>query len=256
MTDTFLDQNTTINLARDLRTIHTLLPEVLRIAHRESSPPGGRAARRPTVPSSTPPLNLGALHVHDDIAVILAGWSRNLADDAGITPPPDADPAHLAQHLERNTHEISQQAWAADCVAEVRRCRNQVKFMVDPPDAKYLGPCQAVGKPQCRGLFSGDGRDGFCERCECSFDVDAVREATRERMESSIREQNGTPMELSQLLRQAGIKVSNKQINAWASRKLISSRGVANVNGKTCTLYNLGEVELVAKRMEATRAAR
>ena len=128
--------------------------------------------------------------------------------------------------------------------------------MVDPPDAKYLGPCQAAGKPQCRGLFSGDGRDGFCDRCECSFDVTAVREATRERMESSIREQNGTPMELSQLLRQAGIKVTNKQITYWANRKWLTERGTITDGPRRARLYNLGEVEQVYYRMGGKRPAR
>ena len=54
MTDTFLDDHATINLLRDLKGIARNLPEVVRIARRETSPPGGKFARNPNVPNSRP----------------------------------------------------------------------------------------------------------------------------------------------------------------------------------------------------------
>lgn len=119
MTDTFLDDQATINLARNLTTIATHSSELARIARRESSPPGGRAARNPNGYSSRPPMNLHALDVLTDARAALAGWCRCLEDDTHTPRPEHTDLAALARHLEDHTHRITRQQWAPDCAQEV-----------------------------------------------------------------------------------------------------------------------------------------
>lgn len=243
MNDTFLDKQTAINLLRDLRSIARSLPEVARIAHRETSPPGGKFARNPNVPGSRPPVHLAALDLFNDTTTILQGWSRCLAEAAGISAPVDRDAATLALHLSRHTHVIAQQSWAGDVVDEIRDQARAIGQFVDPPEAKYIGPCQAEGKPQCRGLFTGDGRDRGCDRCGAEFDVYAVKAATDERKRIGYREENDTPMGIALKLRELGIKLTNKQITNWANRKLIVKRGVIQMGSREYPLYNIGEVE-------------
>ena len=243
MTDTFLDDHTTLNLLRDLKGIARNLPEVIRIARRETSPPGGKFARNPNVPGSRPPVHLAALDLFNDVTTTLHGWTRCLAQDAGVTPPERDDASTLAVHLARHTRQIAQQAWAHDAADEIRSHGRTIGRFVDPPEAKYIGPCQSEGKPQCRGLFSGDGRDRGCGTCGAEFDIHAVHAATEERKYVAYRDVNDTPMGIALTLRDLGVKVTNKQITYWAKRKLIVKRGESAMGGRTFPLYNLGEVE-------------
>ena len=249
MTDTFLDDHATINLLRDLKGIARNLPEVVRIARRETSPPGGKFARNPNVPGSKPPMNLAALDLFNDVTIALHGWTRCLAEDAGTQTPDRDDATTLAIHLARHHHQIAQQTWAMDAADEIRGHARAIGRFVDPPEAKYIGPCQAEGKPQCRGLFSGDGRDRGCDRCGAEFDVYAVQAATEERKHVGYRFENDTPMGISLKLRDLGIKVSNKKISMWAHRNLIAEKGSVVLGGRECKLYNLGDVEDVARRL-------
>lgn len=243
MTDTFLDDHAILNLLRDLKGIARNLPEVARIARRETSPPGGKFARNPNVPGSKPPVNLSALDLFNDVALSLHGWTRCLAEDAGTDTPTSSDASTLAIHLARHTRQIAQQTWAADAADEIQSHARTVARVVDPPEAKYIGPCQAEGKPQCRGLFSGDGRDRGCGKCGAEFDAYAVKAATEERKHVGYREENDTPMGIALKLRTLGIKVTNKQITNWANRKRIVARGVITMGAREYPLYNLGEVE-------------
>lgn len=249
MTETFLDKQTAINLLRDLRSIARSLPEVARIAHRETSPPGGKFARNPNVPGSRPPVHLAALDLFNDTTTILQGWSRCLAEDAGISAPVDRDAPTLALHLSRHTHVIAQQSWAGDVVDEIRAQARTIGRFVDPPEATYVGPCQADGKPQCRGIFTGDGRDRGCGTCGAEFDAYAVRAATDERKHAGYRVLNDTPMGIALTLRELDIKVTNKQITYWARKKLIEQRGEVVAGGRRYPLYNLGDVEDAFHRM-------
>lgn len=255
MTDTFLDDADTDRLARHLREIATGLPELLRIARREVSPPGGRTAHNPNGYSSRPPLNVGALDANNDVELVLFGWARCLADDTNVAIPTELDGVSLARHLRQHADRIAQQTWAPDCADEIHDQWRRVKRMTEPPVANYIGPCQAVGKPQCRGLFTGDNRIDHCAKCGVDFDLAAVQEATKERMIHGVRSTNGTPMELSQRLREAGLKVTNKQITYWAKKKLIVQRGQVVVGARTYPLYNLGEVEDVYYRTGGKRPA-
>ena len=143
MTDPFLDDHETIMLTRELRDIAHWLPELTRIAYRETSPPEGKAARNPNVPNSRPPLNLAALHLADDIATTLWVWCMNLAADTGLELPA-RHPADTARHLALHADRIGQQLWGRSCYNRVRGnpdqdCRipsmhSQVRSMVDPPD--------------------------------------------------------------------------------------------------------------------------
>lgn len=253
MTDAFLDDHTTINLLRDLRGIARNLPEVVRIARRETSPPGGKFARNPNVPNSRPPMNIAALDLFNDVTIALHGWTRCLAEDAGVTPPERDDATTLAIHLARHARQIAQQTWAADAADEIRGHGRTIGRFVDPPEAKYIGPCQAEGKPQCRGLFSGDGRDRGCGTCGAEFDVYAVKAATDERKHIGYRDVNDTPMGVALTLRDLGIKVTNKKITYWANRGLIVKRGESTRGSRTYPLYNLGEVEDAFYRMGGER---
>lgn len=243
MTDTFLDDHAILNLLRDLKGIARNLPEVARIARRETSPPGGKFARNPNVPGSKPPVNLSALDLFNDVTLSLHGWTRCLAEDAGASIPSSSDAPTLAIHLARHTRQIAQQTWAADAADEIQSHARTVSRFVDPPEAKYMGPCQADGKPQCRGLFSGDGRDRGCGTCGAEFDVYAVKAATDERKHIGYRQENDTPMGIALKLRELGIRVTNKQITNWANRKLIVKRGAITMGAREYPLYNLGEVE-------------
>lgn len=255
MNDTFLDTHTTKTLAGDLKGIARNLPEVIRIARRETSPPGGKSARNPNVPGSRPPVNLSALDLFNDVTTALRGWTRCLAEDSGTTPPERSDTSTLAIHLARHAHQISQQTWAPDAADEIRSHARTIARFVDPPEAKYMGPCQADGKPQCRGLFSGDGRDRACGTCGAEFDIHEVKAATEERKYVAYRDLNDTPMGISLTLRDLGIKVTNKQITYWANKKLIAKRGESTMGRRTYPLYNLGEVEDAYYRMGGKRPA-
>lgn len=253
MTDTFLDDHAILNLLRDLKGIARNLPEVARIARRETSPPGGKFARNPNVPGSKPPVNLSALDLFNDVALSLHGWTRCLAEDAGTDTPTSSDASTLAIHLSRHTRQIAQQTWAADAADEIQAHARTVARVVDPPEAKYIGPCQAEGKPQCRGLFSGDGRDRGCGKCGAEFDAYAVKAATEERKHVGYRDVNDTPMGVALSLRDLGIKVTNKQITYWASRDLIFKKGESILGSRSYPLYNLGDVEDVFYRMGGER---
>lgn len=256
MTDTFLDDHDTDRLAKHLREIATGLPELLRIARREVSPPGGKAANNPNGYSSRPPVNVGALDAANDVTLILFGWTRCLADDTNVEIPTELDGASLARHLRQHVDRIAQRQWAPDMAGEIHDQWRRVKRMTEPPVANYIGPCQAAGKPQCRGLFTGDNRIDHCAKCGADFDLAAVQAATNERMFHGVRSTNGTPMELAQQLREAGLKVTNKQITYWARKKLIAKRGEVAVGERTFPLYNLGEVEDAFYRMGGKRPAR
>ena len=87
MTDTFLDDHETLTLTRDLRYIARYRPEIGRIAHRETSPPGGRDARNPNGYGSRPPGHLGAIHLCADLDTTMWSWCRLLRHELGITCP-------------------------------------------------------------------------------------------------------------------------------------------------------------------------
>lgn len=143
MTDTYLDDQETTMLTRELRDIATWLPELTRIARGETSPPGGRTARNPSVPSSRPPLNLSALYLADDIAITLWVWCLNLTNDTGITLPA-RHPSDCARHLAMHADRIAEQLWARACYNRVRGAgdidnrtpsmHHQVRRLVDPPE--------------------------------------------------------------------------------------------------------------------------
>lgn len=138
VTDRFLDDHTTQLLAGDCNVIAASSAELLRIARRETSPPGGRAARNPRVPGSRPPLNIGALSVSEEMTTCLKGWCDNLHDTAGITKPTIRDITGYAMHLRYHSHRVAQQTWAADCAAEVSRWATIVQTITTPPPDKLL----------------------------------------------------------------------------------------------------------------------
>ena len=138
MTDTFLDDHDTTTLTGDLTIIATSSAELLRIARRETSPPGGRAARNPNGYTSRPPINVGALSVSESIRGCLTDWARNLRDDLGIPLPHMCDDKGLALHLRHHAHRIAQRPWATDCAAEIARWASTIQTMTAPPPVKLL----------------------------------------------------------------------------------------------------------------------
>lgn len=133
MTDTFLDDDQVRTLASDLELIADQSDELLRIARRETSPPGGRAARNPQVPGSRPPVNLGALSVSHELHTCLTGWIRCLLDDALVEYPTELDDRSVALHLRVHAHRIAQQAWGPDCAEEVAHWAQVVRSITVPP---------------------------------------------------------------------------------------------------------------------------
>lgn len=255
----FIDTQERANLSRDLGTVARLEPELLRIARREVSPPGGRAARRPTVPGSTPPVNLGALDAARDIRAGMLELVGALHRDTGVVPPGDQSVPKLATHLRRHAAALAGCDWSVDACDRVRGYARQLRYAVDPPDARYLGPCQADGPPACRGLFSGDGRDGHCGKCDVTFDVAAVEAATEERKRSAYRDQNGTPMEVAVILSDLGYRIdgkriTNKQVTYWGKAGRLTSRGQVVDGPRVSPLFNVGEVVDVAGSLGAQRA--
>lgn len=138
MADTFLDDHDTRILAGDLHTIAASSSDLLRIARRETSPPGGKAARNPNTPGSRPPVNIGALSVSESIRTCLAEWAINLRDDLHIPLPATRDDRGLAIHLAYHAHRIAQRPWATDCAAEISRWATTVQTMTTPPPTMYL----------------------------------------------------------------------------------------------------------------------
>lgn len=138
MTDTFLDDHTTQLLAGDLNTIAASSTDLIRIARREVSPPGGKAARNPNVPGSKPPVNIGALSVSESIRSCLSEWAINLRDDLGIPLPQIRDDKGLAIHLRYHAHRIAQRPWAEDCAHEISRWASTVQAVTTPPPVRHL----------------------------------------------------------------------------------------------------------------------
>lgn len=138
MTDTFLDTHTTTTLTGDLTIIATSSAELLRIARRETSPPGGRAARNPNGYTSRPPVAIGALSASHEMHNCLTGWARCLKDDTGIRLPDIPDEKGLALHLRQHTHRIAQQTWADDAAAEIGHWANVIHSVTAPPADKKM----------------------------------------------------------------------------------------------------------------------
>lgn len=138
MTDTFLDDHTTRLLAGDLTIIATSSSELLRIARRETSPPGGKAARNPNGYGSRPPINVGALSIAESIRTCLTQWAINLRDDLNIPLPRTCDDKGLAIHLQYHAHRVAQRPWAADCAAEINGWATTVQTITTPPPVKLL----------------------------------------------------------------------------------------------------------------------
>lgn len=136
--DTFLDRHRTRTLATDCKIIADLSSELLRIARRETSPPGGRAARNPRVPASRPPVNIGALSIAEEVHACLAGWADNLRDSASVQMPADRDDRSLALHLAVHAHRIAQQEWATDCADEIGTWATTILAVTTPPPARRL----------------------------------------------------------------------------------------------------------------------
>lgn len=138
MTDTFLDYHATQLLKGDLNTIAASSADLLRIARREVSPPGGKAARNPNTPGSRPPVNIGALSVSESIRSCLTEWAINLRDDLNIPLPHIRDEKGLAIHLRYHAHRIAQRPWAEDCAHEISRWASTIQTMTTPPPTKLL----------------------------------------------------------------------------------------------------------------------
>lgn len=138
MTDTFLDDHQTKLLAGDCTIIAASSTELLRIARRETSPPGGRTARNPNIPGSRPPVNLGALSIAHEMHACLTDWCINLRDDTGIPMPAHLDDRGLAMHLRYHAHRIAQQVWADDCASEISRWASTVQAVTTPPPVRHL----------------------------------------------------------------------------------------------------------------------
>lgn len=134
----FLDDQTTTTFQADLTTITRHSTQLLLIARRETSPPGGRAARNPNGFSSTPPLNVGALSISEAIHESLLGWSRLLRVDDHTPLPHQRDTPTLATHLHRHTQQVAHRPWALACAIEVGHWAATILTVTDPPPPKLL----------------------------------------------------------------------------------------------------------------------
>lgn len=142
--DEFLDDYEVTMLTRDLRDIAVWLPELGRIARRETSPPGGRAARNPVVPSSRPPMNIAAFNLADDVATTLWVWCLSLTKETGAELPA-RHPSDCARHLALHADRVAGLVWGRTCHDRVRgrdetdskpkvpSMWRQVRHMVEPP---------------------------------------------------------------------------------------------------------------------------
>lgn len=138
MTETFLERQQVRTLATDFKIIADSSAELLRIARRETSPPGGRAARNPRVPESRPPVNLSALSAAGEIHSCLFGWARYLRDNTGVALPAQTDDRSLALHLRAHAHRVAQQSWAEDCADEIGTWAATILGLTTPPPSRRL----------------------------------------------------------------------------------------------------------------------
>lgn len=138
MTDTFLDDHDEKILKGDLNIIAASSADLLRIARREVSPPGGRAHRNPNGYESRPPLNTSALSVSEEMRSCLTEWAVNLRDDLHIRLPHMCDDKGLAIHLRHHAHRIAQRPWADDCAREIAHWARIIQTMTTPPPPKLL----------------------------------------------------------------------------------------------------------------------
>lgn len=240
-------------LRRDLRSLARLEPELLRIARREVSPPGGRSARNPNVAGSRPPVNLGALDALLELHEGMMRWAGRLADEAGLELGTSTDTPFIAIWFTRHLAQLAARPWVHEFADEVDGWARRLRWATDPPEARYVGPCQSESGPRCRGLFTGDGRESGCDRCGAAFVVAEIAAATEARMRDAYRERNGTPVELAKWLGEAGLKVTNKQVTYWGRSGVIVKRGQVVDGPRVSPLYNMGEVEDVARAREAAQ---
>lgn len=255
MTDTFLDDQQIAYLADDLRSIAANIGDLAAIKNGLTSPPGGKAARNPRGYYSREPGNLAAMEKHIKAGIVLMRYAGYLNRDAGISFPPSTDIGSLAVHLQRHIHELSQQTWASEAAQQIRNIEVRIYRTVHPPEAKYIGPCQAEGKPQCRGLFDTDGRVNGCETCGAEFDLEDVRLETQFKIRQGYRDTNGTPQEVATALndlgyRKKGKRITNKNITYWARSERLRQRGEVFKNGKQQPLFNIGETQDAADQMK------
>lgn len=148
MTETFLDRHTVRTLATDCKIIADSSAELLRIARRETSPPGGRSARNPRVPDSRPPLNLTALSASLEIHTCLKLWAENLRDNTGVHLPDHDDDRSLALHLRVHAHRIAQQPWGQDCADEIGTWAATILGITTPPPARRLDEYSTAERAQ------------------------------------------------------------------------------------------------------------
>ena len=218
MTDTFLDDHTTQLLAGDCSTIAASSAELLRIARREVSPPGGRAARNPRVPDSRPPLNLGALSVSEEVTTCLHGWCDNLRTDTGIPMPGTPDTTGYALHLRYHAHRVAQQPWASDCAREISRWATTIQTITTPPPVKNLDDYTPAQRRE--GMSTAKVSAAMC--------ADLVDEYTK-------GEHTPTP----------------DKIREWGRRGVIDAYGP-----KSCRVYSVAQVLHQVRHAAATRLDR
>lgn len=173
MTETFLERQQVRTLATDCKIIADSAAELLRIARRETSPPGGRAARNPRVPQSRPPLNLSALSVADEIHSCLLGWARNLRDNVGIPLPDHADDRSLALHLRVHAHQVAQQSWADDCADEIGTWAATILALTTPPPSRRLD--EYTPAQRAEGLATAKVSAAMCAELVAEYTKDEHR---------------------------------------------------------------------------------
>lgn len=206
MTETFLERQQVRTFATDCKIIADSAAELLRIARRETSPPGGRAARNPRVPESRPPLNLGALSVADEIHSCLIGWARNLRDNAGVELPASRDDRSLALHLRVHAHRVAQQSWAEDCADEIGTWAATILVLTAPQPSRRLDEYTSAQRAQ--GLVTAKVSAEMC--------ADLVDEYTKGEHQPT-----------------------SGQIRKWGSRGKVSVYGP-----QSCRVYSVNEVIL------------
>lgn len=170
MTETFLERQQVRTFATDCKIIADSAAELLRIARRETSPPGGRAARNPRVPGSRPPLNLNALSASLEMRTCLVLWAENLRDNTGVPLPEHDDDRSIALHLRVHAHRIAQQAWAADCMDEIGIWAATILGLTTPPPARRLAEYSSAERAQ--GLATARVSAAMCAELVAEYTKD------------------------------------------------------------------------------------
>lgn len=122
----------------------------------------------------------------------------------------------------------------------IGRLVDQARAVVawQPPERRFLGPCDICGKGEGFVYAEGDAEEAYCDQCAKAFPAEVRHTA----LVAELDEQLFTAAEIGDLSAYLGLRRGRErvtqQIHVWCQRKVIEAKGH---NGKAST-FRLGDV--------------